>query len=64
MVKLVLETQCWVQMGAGSDGMEEGPLGGCGPHGGWDAEGGHGGLGGAGGQEVGVRGATLKERKT
>ena len=31
--------------------------------GGWDAEGGHGGLGGAGGQDVGVRGATLKEGK-
>ena len=32
MVKLVLETQCWLQMGAGPDEMEEGPLGGCGPH--------------------------------
>lgn len=31
---------------------------------GWDAEGRHGGLGGACGQEVGVRGAMLKEGKT
>lgn len=34
MIRLVLETQCWLQMGARPDGMEEGPLGSCGPHGG------------------------------
>ena len=45
MVRLVLETPCWLQMGAQPDGMEEGPLGSCGPHWGWDAEGRHGGLG-------------------
>ena len=39
MVRLVLETPCWLQMGAQPDGMEEGPLGSCGPHWGWDAEG-------------------------
>ena len=64
MIRLVLETQCWLQMGAWPDGMEEGLLGSCGPHWGWDAEGRHRGLGGACGQEVGVRGAMLKEGKT
>ena len=63
MFRLVLETQCWLQMGAGPDGMEEGPLGSCDLHWGWDAEGRHGGLGGACGQEVGVIGACRRKER-